>query len=125
MAFRPRTLRTVAGSSKHSSLGVRIRWSHIDEGDIAEFPDAAIDARLSGFEAGLRTARMALETGHSDSVLDILNDGRVTFTPEQRADPRYHALFRHPKLVRIAAARRKEGVLSGLPVFPVKPYTGR
>ena len=97
----------------------------IDEGDIAEFADAAIDARLSGFNAGLRTAHIALETAHADSVLDILNDGRVTFTPEQRADPRYHELFRHPKLARIAAARRQQRVTSGLPTFPVKTYGGR
>ncbi len=59
-----------------------------------------------------------------DSVIDILNDGRVTFTAEQRADPRYHQLFRHPKLIKIATARRKQGVTAGLPIFPVKPYTG-
>ncbi|HET9355224.1 MAG TPA: hypothetical protein VFO42_03555, partial [Sphingomicrobium sp.] len=97
----------------------------IDEGEYAEFSDAAIDSRMSGFDAGLRTARLALENAHSDSILDILNQGRVTFSPEQRADPRYHALFRHPKLARIAVARRKEGVTAGLPIFPVKRYTGR
>ena len=57
------------------------------------------------------------------AVFDILNDGRVTFSREQRADTRYHQLFRHPKLVGILAARRKAGVNAGLPVFPVKPYT--
>ena len=96
-----------------------------EQGDYVEFPDAAIDARLFGFEAGLRTAQKALATAHADTVLDILNEGRVTFTPEQRADPRYHRLFRHPKIAAIAAARRKSGVLAGLPLFPVKPYTGR
>ena len=90
-----------------------------------EFTDAAIDDHLLGFEAGLRTAQLALVRAHADAVLDILNDGRVTFTPAQRADPRYHQLFRHPKLAKIAAVRRREGVTAGLPVFPVKAYTGR
>ena len=90
-----------------------------------EFTDAAIDNHLIGFEAGLNAARLALEFAHADAVLDILNEGRVTFTAQQRADPRYHQLFRHPKVANIAAARRQEGVTAGLPVFPVKPYTGR
>ena len=91
----------------------------------AQFADSAIEARLVSFERGLRYARNAADAHHADDVLDILNEGRVTFTPEQRADPRYHALFRHPKLVKIEGARRKAGVVAGLPVFPVKPYTGR
>ena len=89
------------------------------------FVDGALKARLGSFEDGLRLARIAADEEHADSALDILNEGRVTFTPEQRADPRYHQLFRHPKLVKIAAVRRREGVTAGLPVFPVKPYTGR
>jgi hypothetical protein len=76
---------------------------------MAEFDDAAIEARLLSFDAGLRLARIAADRRQSDYVLGILNDGRATFTPEQRADPRYHQLFRHPKLIRIAAARRKQG----------------
>lgn len=90
-----------------------------------QFVTAAISARLEGFEQGLRYARIAADSQQADDVLEILNEGRLTFTPEQRADPRYHALFRHPKLVKIAAARREEGVTAGLPVFPVKTYSGR
>lgn len=90
-----------------------------------EFPEAAIIARFISFDEGLRFAHMVADRGQADGLLDILNEGRVTFTAEQRADPRYHALFRHPKIVKIAAARRKQGVTAGLPVFPVKPYTGR
>lgn len=93
--------------------------------EVPEFADAAIFARLVGFEQGLRLAHLAADRQQADNVLNILNDGRLTFTPEQRADPRYHQLFRHPKLVKIAAARRKEGVTAGLPVYPIKPYTGR
>ena len=93
--------------------------------DALEFVDAAMAARLIGFAEGLRIARSAADLHQADYVLDILNDGRLTFTAEQRADPRYHALFRHPKLVNIAAARRKQGVTAGLPVFPMKNYTGR
>jgi len=89
------------------------------------FVDAAFEARLGSFEEGLHLAGMAADNEHADSALDILNEGRVTFTPDQRADPRYHALFRHPKLIKIAAARRREGVTAGLPIFPVKTYTGR
>jgi hypothetical protein len=89
------------------------------------FSSAAIAARLIGFDEGLRYARSAAAHHQADDVVDILNEGRVTFTPEQRADPRYHELFRHPKLINIAKARREEGVTAGLPVFPVKPYTGR
>ena len=97
----------------------------LDEGDAFSLSDAALESRLVGFEAGMRMAERELGDIQADAVLDILNEGRVTFTPQQRADPRYHALFRHPKLARIAAARRQEGVTAGLPVFPVKPYTGR
>ncbi len=97
----------------------------LDEERSAQFVDAAIEARLVSFERGLAYARNAADIHHADDALDILNEGRVTFTPEQRADPRYHALFRHPKLVEIEAARRKKGVTAGLPVFPIKPYTGR
>lgn len=89
------------------------------------FVDGALEARLVSFERGLRFARIAADKEHSDSVLDILNEGRVTFSLEQRADPRYHQLFRHPKIAKIAAVRRREGVTAGLPVFPVKAYTGR
>ena len=90
-----------------------------------EFVDAALLARAGDFEEALRLARIAVERQQPDNVLDILNEGRLTFTPQQRADPRYHDLFRHPKLAKIAAARRKRGVHAGLPLFPVKPYTGR
>jgi TolB-like protein len=89
------------------------------------FVDAALAARLVSFQEALRLARIATDSEQADSVLDILNDGRLTFTPEQRADSRYHQLFRHPKLAKIAAVRRREGVTAGLPVFPVKPYVGR
>jgi tetratricopeptide (TPR) repeat protein len=95
------------------------------DGAVPEFIDAAMLARLVGFEQGLQVARIAADRQQADNVLDILNEGRLTFTPDQRADPRYHALFRHPKLARIAAARRKEGVTAGLPIFPVKAYKGR
>jgi len=97
----------------------------IDDPAEMGFPNAAMAARLIGFEEGLRYARVAADRTQPDSVIDILNDGRATFTPEQRADPRYHQLFRHPKLVKIATARRKQGVTGGLPIFPVKPYAGR
>lgn len=95
------------------------------EDEVVGFVDAAFEARLGSFEQALRIARRAADNEHADSSLDILNEGRVTFTPEQRADPRYHALFRHPKLAKIAAARRREGVTAGLPIFPMKAYTGR
>jgi len=95
------------------------------DSEVIGFVDAAMDARLVSFEKGLRLAHTAAGNEHADSVLDILNAGRLTFTREQRADPRYHQLFRHPKLAKIAAARRREGVTAGLPIFPVKPYTGR
>jgi tetratricopeptide (TPR) repeat protein len=90
-----------------------------------DFIEAALEARNGNFEEALRLARTAADRHQPDNVLEILNEGRLTFTPEQRADPRYHALFRHPKLIRLATARRKGGVTAGLPVFPVKPYTGR
>ena len=112
------------GIAEHLILGRRYALAKLeDEGDM-DFPNAAIAARLISFEEGLLYARVAIERTHPDSVIEILNDGRMTFTPAQRADPRYHQLFRHPKLVKIATARRKQGVTAGLPIFPVKPYTG-
>ncbi len=106
-------------------LGRPFTLPRLEDESIVEFADAALMARLHSFEQGVRYARIATDRQHPDSVLDILNEGRVTFTPEQRADPRYHALFRHPKLAKIAAVRRREGVTAGLPIFPVKAYTGR
>lgn len=97
----------------------------IENEEFIDFSAAAMEARLVSFEEGLRFARIAVDRHQPDDALDILNEGRVTFTPEQRADPRYHQLFRHPKLVKIAAARRREGATAGLPVFPVKAYAGR
>lgn len=106
-------------------LGRRYKLPPLDDESFVEFTDAALMARLHSFEQGMRYARIATESQQPDSALDILNEGRVTFTPEQRADPRYHALFRHPKLIKIAAVRRREGVTAGLPIFPAKTYTGR
>jgi TolB-like protein len=100
------------------------RQSPLDD-QFVGFVDAASAARLVGFEQGLQITRKAAANEHADSLLDILNEGRLTFTPGQRADPRYHQLFRHPKLAKIAAVRRREGVTAGLPVFPVKTYVGR
>ncbi|CAN5209180.1 hypothetical protein BH24PSE1_BH24PSE1_11670 [soil metagenome] len=97
----------------------------LDDENAMDFANGAIAARLSSFDEGLRYARAAADRFQPDSVIDILNDGRVTCTPEQRADPRYHQLLRHPKLIRVAAVRRREGITGGLPVFPVKAYTGR
>ena len=106
-------------------LGRPYRMRPVEPGAVREFVDAAMVARLLGFEEGLRLARIAADRHQADNVIDILNEGRLTFTPEQRADPRYHQLFRHPKLIRIAAVRRKEGQTAGLPLFPVKAYEGR
>lgn len=106
-------------------LGRSYTLPKFEDEDDMHFSGAAIAARLIGFEEGLRYARVAADRDQPDGVIDLLNEGRVTFTPEQRADPRYHQLFRHPKLIKIAAARRREGVTAGLPVFPVEPYTGR
>ena len=105
--------------------GRPLALSELEDEGAVHFADAAVEARLVGFESALRLAAIAAIGQHADDLLDILNEGRVTFTPEQRADPRYHALFRHPKFAKIAATRRKNGVTAGLPVFPVKPYSGR
>lgn len=106
-------------------LGRPYRLAKFEDQRDLTFANAALAARLIGFEEGLHYARVAADREQADGVVEILNEGRVTFTPEQRADPRYHQLFRHPKLIGTATARRKAGVTAGLPVFPVKPYTGR
>ncbi len=105
-------------------FGRRFIPPEVEDEDDMDFANAAEAARLVSFEQGLRYARAAAARRQPDSVIDILNDGRFTFTSEQRGDPRYHQLFKHPKLIHIATARRKRGVTAGLPVFPVKPYTG-
>lgn len=117
-------LAEMRGIADHAILGRRYVLPKLEnEGDM-DFANAAIAARMISFDEGLRNARVATNLFQPDLVLQILNDGRVTFSPEQRADPRYHQLFRHPKLVKIATARRKQGVTAGLPIFPVKPYAG-
>ena len=102
-----------------------IPLAKLETEDEMDFPNAAIGARMISFDEGIRYAGVAAERSQADSVIEILNNGRATFSREQRADPRYHQLFRHPKLVGVVAARRKAGVNAGLPVSPVKPYTGR
>ncbi len=106
-------------------LGRPYKMAKLDVDSVIEFSSAALAARLISFEVGLRYARLATDRLQSDAVVDILNEGRVTFTPSQRADPRYHQLFRHPKLIETVTARRKAGVTAGLPLFPIKVYTGR
>ncbi|MEJ7776649.1 MAG: TIR domain-containing protein [Sphingomicrobium sp.] len=118
-------LAELRGIAERLILGRRYALPKLQEEGDMDFPNAAIAARMISFDEGLLYARVAVDLFQPDSVIDILNDGRVTFTPEQRADPRYHQLFRHPKLIRIAAARRKERLTAGLPVFPVKTYAGR
>ena len=118
-------IRESTGIADTLILGKPFPLKPIEEGVVVEFADAAMSARMISFEEGLRIARRAADRQQADNVLDMLNEGRATFTPEQRADPRYHQLFRHPRLVRIAEARRKRGATAGLPIFPVKPYTGR
>lgn len=104
-------------------LGKTLTLPKLQTEEGMDFTNAVIGARFISFEEGIRYAGVAAEQSQADAVIDILNDGRVTFSREQRADTRYHQLFRHPKLVGILAARRKAGVNAGLPVFPVKPYT--
>ncbi|HET9811215.1 MAG TPA: TIR domain-containing protein [Sphingomicrobium sp.] len=118
-------LAEVRGIAESFILGRPFALSRLDDGVSMDFAAAAIAARMISFDEGLRYAFVAANDQQPDTVADILNGGRMTFTPEQRADPRYHQLFRHPRLVKIAAARRKNGVTAGLPVYPVKPYTGR
>lgn len=118
-------LADVRGIADALILGRPYALAKLDDGDDIYFDNAAIAARMISFDEGLHYARIAADREQADAVIDILNEGRVTFTPEQRADPRYHELFRHPKLIGTATARRKAGVTAGLPVFPVKPYIGR
>jgi hypothetical protein len=80
---------------------------------------AAVLSRCGRLDDAFRIARWTAGRSQADMVLAILSDGRNSFPPEARADPRYHALFRDfPHLARIEAARRKNGVLGGLPVAP-------
>lgn len=93
--------------------------------DEADFVLVALQARLGSTDRAFEQAREAIELFQPDQALGLVNGSRLNFTPEQRADPRYHALFRHPKLVKLERYRRAQGMTAGLPVFPVKPYTGR
>lgn len=80
---------------------------------------AAVLARGGRLDDAFRVARETAKRSQADEVLMILTDGRGSFPPEVRADPRYHALFRdYPHLRRIAAVRRKNNVLGGLPIEP-------
>lgn len=123
--FSEEDIREVRGIADRLILGRPFKLRPAPDAAAVDHLEAAISARMISFEEGLRHARTATDRHQADSALDILNDGRLTFTPEQRADPRYHQLFRHPKLTAIAAARRKQGVTAGLPVFPVGSYSGR
>ncbi|WP_162888120.1 TIR domain-containing protein [Sphingomonas mesophila] len=93
--------------------------------DQADFFLVAAHARLGSTDTAFRLADLAIERFHPDQVLAMIGTRRLGFSAEQRADPRYHALFRNPKLVHMERYRRARGKLEGLPVFPVKPYAGR
>lgn len=86
---------------------------------------AALEAKVGSLDRALEFADEAAASDHPDGIRSLVNGRRLNFSPAQRADPRYHALFRHPKLVALERYRRKSGLLEGLPVFPVKPYEGR
>jgi TolB-like protein len=78
---------------------------------------AAVLSRCGRLDDALRVARWTAGHSQADMVGAMLTDGRNSFTPEARADPRYHALFRDfPHVRLIEAARRKNGVLAGLPI---------
>ncbi len=83
------------------------------------FDYAAVLSRCGRLDDALRIFRRTATRSQADMVEALLMDGRSSFPPEARADPRYHAIFRdfaHLRL--IEAARRKNGVLAGLPVAP-------
>lgn len=80
---------------------------------------AAILARAGRLDDAFDVARFTAPRSQADEIVMIMSDGRLTFPPEARADPRYHALFRDfPHLRRIADIRRKNGVPGGLPIEP-------
>ncbi|WP_265571066.1 TIR domain-containing protein [Sphingomicrobium nitratireducens] len=51
-------------------------------------------------------------------AFSFLSDGRLSYSPEARTDPRYHAAFEHPFMKAIVAYRRKHGIMRGVPLAP-------
>lgn len=85
------------------------------------FGYASLLAAGGRIDDAFRVARYTAPRSQADQIVQIMADGRLDFAPELRADPRYHALFRDfPHLSRIADARRRNGVLAGLPIQPAQ-----
>lgn len=73
-------------------------------------------------DEALEMALRRTDSSSTEEILLLLQDHRLTPSPEIRADPRYHAIFEIPRYQAVANYRREHGLTAGLPVFPVKPY---
>lgn len=93
-------------------------------GKLPEQPDvflALMHAKLGSSDKAFELLNASMKEQQPDTVTQILNPGRMQFSEAQRADPRYHQFFNHPQFAKMIAHRRNNGVLDGLPVFPVRP----
>lgn len=79
---------------------------------------AASLAIMGRIDDSFIVAHRSLDRMHVGEIVEILGDGRFVFPPSVRADPRFHALFRDPRLDRLAVRRRQEGKFGGLPLEP-------
>lgn len=95
------------------------------EDGIAEgFPFMQVLIRAGRIEDGFRVAMRNIEGRPTLDLLALLDGSRMTVPEAIRADPRYHAIFEIPRFKGIAEYRRAQGLIDGLPVFPMKPYEG-
>ncbi|MBY6218579.1 TIR domain-containing protein [Qipengyuania aquimaris] len=82
-------------------------------------PEIALAARFGAVDEALEKAGLYVENQAGVANLPlIMVDARISFPPEVRSDPRYHALFDNEFGRNILAYRRRHSIPQGLPLAP-------
>ncbi|RZV49039.1 MAG: tetratricopeptide repeat protein, partial [Sphingomonadaceae bacterium] len=90
-----------------------------DNGELfGSFYTSVYHMRVSDDEVALDWLERYLDRAHAGMLTGFLNDDRFTPPPSMRAHPRYHAIFERPKYKAVADYRRRQGILTGLPIAP-------
>lgn len=81
-------------------------------------PEMALASRLGAPDRALDAAQALVASPRYDAGLlaIIMIDARISFPPELRADPRYHALFDSVSGRNMIAYRKANGIKGGLPL---------
>ena len=82
-------------------------------------PEIALASRFGAMDEALDSALLYVEKYSAAASLPlVMVDARISFPPEARADPRYHALFENEYGRNMLAYRRKHSIPDGMPLAP-------